>query len=252
MTAGREHDVVQALVSLAGSLATGRTEVVELLSELTEDCARLLDVAAAGLLLADDRAVLHMMAASSERVAQVEALQLQLAEGPCLDCYQTGQPVDAPDLEQEFDRWPQFALAALLAGFGSVHAVPLRLRDTVLGALGLFGAEPGPLKAPDLLLAQGMADVASVALVQDRATADQHAIDEQLRRALTSRAVIEQAKGMLSQTAQLDMATAFAMLRRYARDHNLRLSELAQSVVHRRLAAQEVVDHSHGRVRTSR
>ena len=252
MTAGREQDVVKALVSLAGSMVTGRSDVVDLLAELTEDCARLLDVAAAGLLLADDRAVLHVMAASSERVAHVEAMQIQRAEGPCLDCYQDGQPVNAPDLGQEFDRWPKFAPAALAAGFGSVHAVPLRLRDTVLGALGLFGAGPGSLNSADLLLAQGMADVASIALVQDRTTADQQAINKQLQLALTSRVVLEQAKGVLSQTAEVDMATAFAMLRKYARDHNLRLSELAHAVVHRSVPAQKVVDHSHDRGRTSR
>jgi GAF domain-containing protein len=247
MTAGREQDVVSALVSLAGSLATGRSDVVELLSELTSDCARLLDVAAAGLLLADDRAVLHVLAASSEQVGHVEALQIQRAQGPCLDCFRDGRPVSVADLRAERARWPQFVPAALAAGFASVHAVPMRLRDTVLGALGLFGAEPGSLNAADLQLAQGMADVASIALVQDRATADLKVVNEQLQVALVSRVVLEQAKGVLSYTAGVDMATAFAMLRHFARDHNLRLSELAASVVHRTLPAQAVVDHSHAR-----
>ncbi len=244
MTGGREHDVVTSLVSLAGSMATGEADVVELLSELTEDCARLLDVEAAGLLLADDRAVLHVLAASSEQVAHVEAMQLQRAEGPCLDCFHGGRPVSAPDLARETDRWPMFAPTALAAGFSSVHAVPLRLRDTVLGALGLFGGRSGALNAADLTVAQGMADVASIALVQQRAATDQQAINEQLQLALTSRVVLEQAKGVLSHTADVDMPTAFAMLRRYARDHNLRLSELAYSVVHRVTPAHAVLQHS--------
>ena len=244
MTAGRERDVVSSLVSLAGSMVTGEADVVELLSELTTDCARLLDVAAAGLLLADDRAVLHVMAASSEQVAHVEAMQIQRAEGPCLDCFHTGRAVSAPELERELDRWPQFVPAALAAGFASVHAVPMRLRDTVLGALGLFGGEPGPLNAPDLALAQGMADVASIALVQERAATDQQAVNEQLQLALTSRVVIEQAKGVLSHTADVDMPTAFAMLRRYARDHNLRLGDLSRAVVRRETPARVVVEHS--------
>lgn len=252
MTAGREQDVISALVSLAGSMASGRSDAVELLSELTEQCARLLDVAAAGLLLADDRAVLHVVAASSEPVAHVEAMQLQRAEGPCLDCYLHGQPVSAPDLQQEVVRWPQFAPAALQEGFASVHAVPLRRRDTVLGALGLFGTEPGSLVPADLLLAQGMADVASIALVQDRAAADEREINEQLQLALTSRVVLEQAKGVLATTGGLDMATAFALLRQYARDHNLRLSDLAHAVVDRGLPAQRVVDHGQSRQRQSR
>lgn len=244
MTAGREQEVVSALVSLAGSLATGRSDVVELLSELAGDCARLLDVAAAGLLLADDRAVLHVMAASSERVAYVEALQVQRAQGPCLDCFRDGRAVSVPDLYQELDRWPRFVPTALAAGFASVHAVPMRLRDTVLGALGLFGTATGSLNAADLQLAQGLADVASIALVQDRAGADQRFLNEQLQTALTSRVVLEQAKGVLSHTADVDMEDAFGMLRRFSRDHNLRLGDLAQAIVHRRLPAQAVVDHS--------
>lgn len=243
MTAGREQDVVSSLVSLAGSVATGEADVVELLSELTADCARLLDVAAAGLLLADDRAVLHVMAASSEEVAHVEAMQIQRAEGPCLDCFRSGRHVSAPDLRREADRWPTFVPTALVAGFSSVHAVPMRLRNTALGTLGLFGGQPGALNPADLTLAQGMADVASIALVQQRAATDQQAVNDQLQLALTSRVVLEQAKGVLSHTADVDMPTAFAMLRLYARDHNLRLSELAQAVVHRRTPAQDIVEH---------
>lgn len=243
MTTGREQDVVAALVSLAGSMATGRADVVELLSELTEDCARLLDVAAAGLLLADDRAVLHVMAASSERVAHVEALQLQRAQGPCLDCYQDGRPVHAPDLAQELERWPQFVPIALTAGFRSVHALPMRLRDTVLGALGLFGGAPGPLNTADLALAQGLADVASIALVQDRAAADRSLVNEQLQNALDSRVVLEQAKGVLSYSGGLDMAAAYAALRSYARDHNIKITELARALVSRAVPAALVLEH---------
>jgi GAF domain-containing protein len=244
MTPTREQDVVASLVSLAGSMATGAADVVELLSELTEDCTRLLDVAATGLLLADDRAVLHVMAASSEQVAHVQAMQLQRAEGPCLDCFSGGRPVSAPDLEQDLHRWPRFVPVARAAGFASVHAVPMRLRSTVLGALGLFGGRPGALNTADLTLAQGMADVASIALVQDRAAADQRAVNEQLQLALSSRVVLEQAKGVLSHTADVDMPTAFGLLRRYARDHNLRLSALAEAVVQRTTPAQHVVEHS--------
>ncbi len=244
MNHSREQDVVTALVSLAGSMVTGEADVVELLSQLTSDCARLLDVAEAGLLLADDRGVLHVMAASSELVGHVEALQVQRAEGPGLDCYRGGRPVRVADLERERDRWPQFVPTALAAGFASVHAVPMRLRDTVLGSLGLFGAHAGRLNDADLALAQGMADVASIALVQERAASDQQAVNDQLQQALTSRVVLEQAKGVLSHTADVDMPTAFAMLRRYARDRNLRLGELAHDVVQRTTPARAVVEHA--------
>ena len=183
MNVSREQDVVGVLVSLAGSMVTGEADVVELLAQLTSDCARLLDVAEAGLLLADHRAVLHVMAASSELAAHVEAMQVQRAEGPCLECYHGGRPVHVPDLEDQRDRWPQFVPTALAAGFASVHAVPMRLRDTVLGSLGLFGASAGQLNDADLDLAQGMADVASIALVQERAASDTQAVNDQLQQA---------------------------------------------------------------------
>jgi GAF domain-containing protein len=244
MNVSREQDVVGVLVSLAGSMVTGEADVVELLAQLTSDCARLLDVAEAGLLLADHRAVLHVMAASSELAAHVEAMQVQRAEGPCLECYHGGRPVHVPDLEDQRDRWPQFVPTALAAGFASVHAVPMRLRDTVLGSLGLFGASAGQLNDADLDLAQGMADVASIALVQERAASDTQAVNDQLQQALTSRVVLEQAKGVLSHTADVDMPAAFAMLRTYARDHNLRLGALAHDLVQRTTPAQAVVVHA--------
>ena len=245
MSGPREREVTRAFVQLASSLANGY-DVVELLSGLTADCAQLLDVASAGLLLADRRGVLHVMAASSERTRQLEVFQLQRADGPCRDCYLDGRPVSAPDLQEEIERWPQFVPAALEAGFASVHALPMRLRDQVLGALGLFGTTAGPLDSDDLSLGQALADVASVALVQDQATTDQKSVNEQLQTALTSRIVLEQAKGVLAQRGSLPMEEAFSVLRRYARDHNLRLTAVAEAVVARRLPAQQLLDVARG------
>lgn len=243
MTGNRESEVTQAFVSLASSLANGY-DVVDLLSGLTSDCARLLDVASAGLLLADGLGVLHVLAASSERTRLLEVFQLQRAEGPCRDCFLSGAPVSVPDLDDEAHRWPQFVPAAKAAGFASVHALPMRLRDDVLGTLGLFGSKPGALNTEDLALGQALADVASVALVQDKAAADRTAINEQLQTALASRVVLEQAKGVLAQQGGLEMTEVFAVLRRYARDHNLRLTDVAQAVVSRALPAKQLLEHA--------
>jgi hypothetical protein len=245
MTGSREREVTRAFVRLASSLAQGY-DVVELLSGLTADCATLLDVASAGLLLADGRGALHVMAASSERTRQLEVFQVQRDDGPCRDCYLYGAPVSAPDLREAVDRWPQFAPAALRAGFLSVHAVPMRLRDKVLGALGLFGTAAGALGADDLSLGQALADVASVALVQDRVTSDQRTVNEQLQTALDSRIVLEQAKGVLAQQGSLQMDAAFEVLRRFARDHNLSLTAVAEAVVTRRLPAQQLLAATRG------
>lgn len=243
MTMERERSVTQAFVSLSNSLVDG-FDVVELLSGLTADCAELLDVASAGLLLADQRGVLHVMAASSERTRDLELFQVQRDDGPCLDCYRSGTPLSAPDLSTEDARWPQFVPAAEAAGVASVHAIPLRLLDDVLGALGLFGASVGSLNEDDLSLAQALAHVASVAIVAGNALADKSAVVQQLQNALNSRVIVEQAKGFLAHRGALSMDEAFDRLRSYARRHNERLTAVAQAVVSRDLLAEQVLEES--------
>lgn len=247
MTADRESAVTDAFVSLATSLADG-LDVVDLLSGLAADTTRLLGVDATGMLLADQRGVLHVVAASSEATRDLEMFQLQREQGPCLDCYRTGAPVSVADLRAETGRWPAFTSAAAEAGFSSVHAVPMRLRETVLGAVGFFGTTAGALGQDDLRLGQALAYVAAVALVQEQAAADTAIVNAQLQRALDSRVVLEQAKGVLAQRGRLDMDEAFHVLRRYARDHNLRLTDVANSVTTRGLRADQILAH----VRTRR
>lgn len=248
---GREDDVVAAFVQVAGSLVGGH-DVPDLLGTLTEECARLLDVSAAGLLLADRRGTLHVLAASSERAAHLEAFQAQRGQGPCHDCYSDGRPVKAPDLAAAPDRWPDFVPVAAAAGVASVHAVPLRLRDQVLGALGLFGSAPGDLNDRDLRLAQALADVATIAMIQDSVASDRDAVNAQLQTALDSRVVLEQAKGVLAHSGRLDMAGAYAALRRYARDHNLKLADLARELVELTLPADLVLDHTRAKAALDR
>jgi transcriptional regulator with GAF, ATPase, and Fis domain len=243
MTRDRERDVSRAFVALSSSLVDGG-DIVDLLTELTSDCARLLDIASAGLLLADRRGVLHVVAASSERTRNLELFQLQRNEGPCRDCFHAGAAVSAADLSKETARWPQFAAAAEAAGFASVHALPMRLHDTVLGALGLFGTSVGAPTDDDLDLAQALAHVASVALVADRIASDRSVVNEQLQSALSSRVRIEQAKGLLAQLGQIEMHEAFAVLRRYARDNNQRLSDVAGQLVGRELDGRALLDHA--------
>lgn len=247
MSGSREAEINRAFVALASRLVDG-FDVVDLLGELTERCTGLLDIASAGLLLADASGTLHVLAASSERTRLLEIFQLQRAQGPCRDCYLSGASVSVADLTSMQERWPDFVPRARDLGFASVHALPMRLHDRVLGALGLFGSSVGTLAPDDLALAQAMADVASVALVQDMSARDAGAYNEQLQAALTNRVVLEQAKGVLAQLGDLEMAAAFAALRRYARDRNLRLSDVAAAVVDRSLRAQDVLDAA---VRTS-
>ena len=242
----REDDIVATFVAMAGSLATGH-DVSELLTQLTTDCARLLDASAVGLLLADPRGALHVVAASSERVADLEAFQAQRGQGPCHTCFLDGRPVDVPTSPPPRSGGRTSPRSRPRRGVASVHAVPMRLRDAVLGALNLLGSRPGSLSEADLRLAQALADVATIALVQERTVSDRDAVNEQPQQALDSRVLLEQAKGVLSYSGDLDMASAYAALRGFSRDHNVKRTELARALVERALPAAVVLDHARRR-----
>lgn len=222
--------MVRTFVELADTLVSD-FDVVDFLHVLATSCVELLDVAEAGLVLADAEGRLHVMTSSSERTRLLELFELQNEEGPCLDCYRSGAAVVSEDLGADEHRWPVFAPEARAAGFASVHALPLRLRNEIVGALNLFRALTGCLSDADADLGQALADVATIGILQERAVREGHVAVEQLQGALNSRIVIEQAKGVLSERLRVDMDEAFVRLRRYARSHSQRLSRVARDVV---------------------
>jgi transcriptional regulator with GAF, ATPase, and Fis domain len=171
------------------------------------------------------------MAASDEQVRLLELFQLQNDEGPCLECFRNGTAVAVPDLRTEAHRWPRFVAEARQSGFGSVQALPMRLRDEVVGALNLFRARPGPFDPAWTPVAQALADVATISLLQQRSSLRSSVLNEQLQHALNSRVLIEQAKGKLAERHDIDMEQAFTALRGYARAHNRRLSDLARAFI---------------------
>lgn len=236
----REQRIVQTFVELADTLGGG-FDVVEFLHRLAERCVELLDCAEAGLLLADAGGALRVMASSSERAEVLELLQSQNQEGPCFECFHRGVPVHSEDLEIDVGRWPTFAPAAARRGFWSVQAIPMRVRGETVGAMNLFRAERGRIVERDLSLGQGMADVAAVSLLQERAVREARSVTEQLQGALSSRVVIEQAKGVLGERLRIGVDAAFAQLRRYAREHNRRLSDVARELIDGRLD-RELID----------
>ena len=198
---------------------------------LSDRCVEVLDVAAAGIMLVAPNGELRVMTSSSEAMRVVELFELQAQEGPCLDCYRSGQAVVNHDLAAG-GRWPGFATVALEAGFRSADAVPMRLRSQIVGALNLFRSEPGALSDSDVIIAQALADVATIALLQHRTALAAEVVNEQLTGALNSRILIEQAKGILTERHHLDMEQAFTRLRSHARSNNQRLSDLAHEIVH--------------------
>jgi GAF domain-containing protein len=226
----READVVRSLVEMADTLVDDY-DVIDLLTGLTDRCVSLLDVSAAGVMLASPAGSLELAASSSEAMRLLELFELQEQEGPCLDAFRTGDLVEHENLDAGTGRWPLFAAAALEAGFRSALAMPLRLRDVTLGALNLLSVTRVPMDEADLVVARAFADLATLSIVHHRASAEAQRLNEQLSAALSSRVVIEQAKGVLAERAGIDLAEAFVRLRAFARNNNLRLTEVAQAAV---------------------
>lgn len=230
----RERRLVDTFVTLADTLVAGY-DVVDLLQTLVEACADLLDASAAGLMLADENGDLAVVASTSEESRLVELMQLSSGHGPCVTAFTTGSVVALPDIEAVATTWPEFYREARDQGFSAVHAVPLRLRGTVLGTLNLFLTNPGVLREEDASAAQGLAAVASIGILHERALRENEVAQEQLQHALNSRVIIEQAKGVIAQTRSVDMDAAFNTLRQYARSHSLNLHDVAEQVVSRTL-----------------
>ncbi|HUQ40842.1 MAG TPA: GAF and ANTAR domain-containing protein [Acidimicrobiales bacterium] len=231
--------MTRTFVQLADSLVD-EFDIIDLLTMLADRCVELLDVTAAGILLADGDGKLRVMAASSEAVRLLELFQLQNDEGPCLEAHSGGKPVVVGDLADASKRWPRFAPEAVSAGFRSVYAIPLRLRSSTIGALNLFRAKPEVLPEDDVVVARAMADVASIAILQDQSLRESQVLAGQLQHALDSRVTIEQAKGMLAERGQVPMEEAFRRLRIYARNNNHQLTAVAFAVVNGDLQLDQI------------
>ena len=222
--------LADAFVEVADTLVD-EFDLIDFLHNLADHAADVSGASSVGLMLADLDESLHYMAASSEGAKHLELFQLQHDEGPCLDCFRQGAPVILADLRQSVDRWPEFTPRALAAGVRSVHAFPMRLRKQVIGTLNVFGEEPLPLARGDAKIVQAMADVATIAILQERAISSAEILTEQLQGALNSRIVIEQAKGVMARADGVSVDEAFTALRNHARTHHLRLVDLAHGVV---------------------
>lgn len=225
-----ERLIQRTFVELADTLVDDY-DIISFLDTLAQRVADLLGVSACGLVLVDHHGTLNLVAASSEESRMLELVQLQSAEGPCLDCYRTGAPVHSADLAAADDRWPRFAAAARAAGYQAVHALPMRMRDTVIGAMNLFSAGTQPLDADAVELGQALADVATIGIVHERTVRHYEVVTEQLQTALNSRILIEQAKGVLAERQHISVDQAFDYLRSHARATNHKLVDTAAEVV---------------------
>ena len=228
----RESRVSAAFVKLADTLIADY-DVVDLLDTLLLECTQILDCEAGGLLLVDAVGQLQVVASTNEEADFVEFMQVGAGSGPCIDCFTTGTAVTVADIDESGTQWPEFRTAALQKGFRSVLATPMRLRGEVLGTMNLFSTLIGPMNPRDAAIAQALTDVATIGILQERNIRETGIVAEQLQRALDSRILIEQAKGVLSETASVGMDEAFAMLRGYARNNQLSLRAVAEGVTNR-------------------
>lgn len=236
----RERQLSEAFVELSGSLVAG-ADVVEFLHLLVRRSVDLLDAAEAGLMLADERGGLRVMASSNERAHLLELFELQSDEGPCLDCYRSGQPLVNEWLDQDPGRWPRFSVRARALGFRSAHALPMRWHDQVIGSLNLFRDDAGSLSDADVAMGQALADVATIGILRERSLREAQVVSESLQAALSSRIVIEQAKGMVAARGGVTVDEAFELLRRQARNTNSRLHEVAECVIAGTLGMKQLV-----------
>lgn len=222
--------LAQVFVELADTLVD-EFDVVDLMHMLTDRSVELLDADAAGLMLSDQRGNLQLMASTLERARLLELFELQIEEGPCRESFLTGKSITNVDLDDAHERWPVFTPAAVEAGFRATHALPMRLRGTVIGVINLFSDQQKHLSQDEIAVAQAMADVATIGLLHERNLHEQTIVSEQLQTALHSRVLIEQAKGMLAVRTNTSVAEAFARMRSHARRGGSTLTAVATAVV---------------------
>jgi GAF domain-containing protein len=234
----RETVLAQTLVELADNLVE-HFDVVDLLSLLSSRCVAIMDVTTAGVILAAPSGRLQVVASSSDAMRILELFELEAEEGPCMDCYRTGEPIINVDLPAA-DRWPRFSALATAEGVRSVHALPMHLRGRTIGAFNLFRSTHGLLDDADVVVAQALADVATIAILQHESAANAQLLNDQLSQALHSRVVIEQAKGRVSEATGVDMEQAFMRLRRHARNHGTPLGSICRDIAEGTLHPQSL------------
>ena len=231
-TAARERRISAAFVAVADTLTTD-FDMVDLLHGLVEECTQILHTESGGLMLLDTNGELQLMTSTSEEAAFVEVMQLNASAGPCIECFSTGTAVSVPDIRKVGSEWAEFKRAALDNGFTSAHATPMKLRGQVIGTMNLFSTTRGALSERDAAVAQALTDVATIGILQERIVREVNTMSNQLHRALDSRVLVEQAKGMIAQSQSLDMDAAFAVIRAHARANGLTIREVAEGVCDR-------------------
>lgn len=240
-TAPGSIDTTQMAEVLARFALTlvGQYSLDEVMSQLGADVGRILGAAGAGVMLGDDQGRLHFVTTSDGVLDSLEALQVELDEGPCLLAFRTGELVIAADLSGD-DRFPTFGPRAIACGMRAVHSFPMSLDGTTVGALNLYSNEPGGLGEGQAEAGRTFANVATAFLLHARDLQQREVFTEDLQRALSSRVVVEQAKGYVAAVRAITPTAAFELIRRYARDHRIKVQVVARGIVERDIGVDEL------------
>ncbi|WP_216848444.1 MULTISPECIES: GAF and ANTAR domain-containing protein [unclassified Rathayibacter] len=225
----RERSVISTFVALSDSLVDDY-DIVDFAQTLVDSSATLFDSVSAGLVLASPEGTLEVLASTDEDTRLIELLQLE-TDGPCVECYETGRSVIVPDALAVADRWADFRTRSSDLGVRAAHCVPMRSRGTTIGSLNLFQAAAGTLDPDDVAVVQAFADVATIGILHQRALRESTITQEQLQRALDSRVLIEQAKGIIAYSQRTTVDRAFEILRARSRSTSTPITTLARQII---------------------
>ncbi len=229
MTDSQKEWLASTFVELADTLVA-EFDVVDFLTMLVARCTAFLDGPEVGLAVANRSGKLRVLASSTQRMKLLELVEVQSDEGPCRDSFHTGQQIINQNVDVAQAQWPLFIPMARTAGFLMLHAFPMKLRGDSIGAINIFDTNRREMSTHQAAIVQAFADVATIGILQERSAADSALLTSQLNKALATRVIIEQAKGVVAEHLKTTMDEAFNLLRGYARSHNQRLTDVARCV----------------------
>jgi GAF domain-containing protein len=223
--------LLDSLERFAAALTSGYG-IGDVLHNLTFEMAEVLDLSGAGVTLVHDGKQ-RFVTAAVEAIANLERAQEHWQKGPCIDAVASASPVAVPDIAagDAGKRWPDYTVAAKTAGIQAVAGIPMLAEGKPIGAVNLYDSQPRNWSAEDLRVAAIFASIATAYLAHASATRQQQRTAEQLQEALNTRLIIEQAKGVLATKRETTVDDAFETLRKYARNHNARIHDVAHAVV---------------------
>ena len=224
----------QALSALS-QFVISKTSMAETLlrvSQITTDALPAADMAGISLLGEDGRPTTGIF--TDPEAPEIDAAQYASGRGPCLDSWRLQEIVRIDDMDGAED-YPEFAAAARAHGVQSTLSLPLMAGDEAAGALNLYSRTAGGFTVEDERAGTLLASAAAIVLVNASAYWQAAQLSEQLTQAMQSRAVIEQAKGILmARSPHLTADEAFGLLRKASQRENVKLREIAQRIVDRR------------------